>query len=32
MFEKSFGEAMKTLVKPIGWSTEHRASLEDFFG
>ncbi|MHB8123402.1 MAG: family B DNA polymerase [Desulfuromonadaceae bacterium] len=32
MFDKSFGEAMKTLVEPIGWKIEHQASLEDFFG
>ena len=31
MFDKSFGEAMQTLIEPLGWSVEERASLEDFF-
>lgn len=31
MFEKSFAEAMKTLVTPIGWEIEHRVTLEDLF-
>lgn len=31
-FEKSFGGAMQKLITPLGWNTEHRSSLEDFFG
>lgn len=32
MLDKSFTEAMKTLVTPIGWAVEERSSLADFFG
>lgn len=32
MFNKSFEEGMKSLIEPLGWSIEDRASLEDFFG
>lgn len=32
MLDKSFTEAMKTLVTPIGWTVEQRSTLADFFG
>ena len=32
MFQKSFEEAMKALLTPLGWSTVEVASLEDMFG
>ena len=32
MFDKSFIGAMESLIEPLGWSVEERASLEDFFG
>jgi DNA polymerase elongation subunit (family B) len=32
MFDKSFGEAMQTVIQPLGWSIEHRVTLEDIFG
>lgn len=32
MFEKSFEAPMQSLINPLGWSTEHRSSLEDLFG
>ena len=31
-FEKTFLDAMETVIKPIGWSVEAKSSLEDFFG
>jgi DNA polymerase elongation subunit (family B) len=31
-FEKTFLDAMQTVIKPLGWTVEHQASLEDFFG
>jgi len=30
-FEKTFLDALKPLTKPIGWTLEHVASLDDFF-
>lgn len=32
MFEKSFDAPMQSLIEPLGWATEHKASLEDLFG
>ena len=31
MFETSFVNAMKSLMDPLGWSTEPKASLDSFF-
>lgn len=30
-FEKTFQDAIKNLIEPIGWSVEEQSSLEDFF-
>lgn len=32
MFDKSFIEAMQTMLTPLGWDAEERSTLEDFFG
>lgn len=32
MFSKTFIEPVKTILTPLGWTPEHEASLEDFFG
>jgi DNA polymerase elongation subunit (family B) len=32
MFEKTFLDAMQTILTPIGWKVEATSSLEDFFG
>jgi len=31
-FEKTFLDAMQTVIQPIGWNVEAKSSLEDFFG
>jgi DNA polymerase elongation subunit (family B) len=31
MFEKSFEAPMQSLITPLGWTTEEKASLEDLF-
>ena len=31
-FEKTFIDAMQTVIQPIGWNVEAKSSLEDFFG
>jgi len=31
-FEKSFVEPLKIILDAIGWETEHRSSLDSFFG
>ena len=31
-FQKTFLDAMQTVIQPIGWNVEAKSSLEDFFG
>jgi DNA polymerase elongation subunit (family B) len=31
-FEKTFLDALKTIIEPLGWNVEEQSSLEDFFG
>jgi len=31
MFEKTFLDALQSIVSPLGWTVEHQSSLEDFF-
>jgi len=31
-FEKTFLDALQTVIQPLGWKVEEHASLEDFFG
>ena len=31
-FEKTFLDALQTVIQPIGWNVEAKSSLEDFFG
>ena len=31
-FQKTFFDAMQTVIQPIGWNVEAKSSLEDFFG
>lgn len=31
MFEKTFEDAIKNVVKPLGWSTKQQTDLNDFF-
>ena len=31
-FEKTFLDALDSVIKPLGWSVEEKSSLEDFFG
>ena len=31
-FEKTFLDALQTVIQPLGWKVEEQASLEDFFG
>jgi len=31
-FEKTFLDAMQTVIQPLGWNTEEKTNLEDFFG
>jgi DNA polymerase elongation subunit (family B) len=30
-FEKTFLDALSTIIEPLGWKTEQQSSLEDFF-
>jgi DNA polymerase elongation subunit (family B) len=31
-FEKTFLDALDSVIEPLGWSVEEKSSLEDFFG
>jgi len=31
-FEKTFLDALTSVIEPLGWSVEEKSSLEDFFG
>jgi len=31
-FQKTFLDAVQTVIEPLGWNVEEKASLEDFFG
>ena len=31
-FEKTFLDALSSVIEPLGWSVEEKSSLEDFFG
>jgi DNA polymerase elongation subunit (family B) len=31
-FQKTFLDAMQTVIEPLGWKCEEQSSLEDFFG
>jgi DNA polymerase elongation subunit (family B) len=31
-FEKTFLDALESVIEPLGWSVEENSSLEDFFG
>jgi DNA polymerase elongation subunit (family B) len=31
-FEKTFLDALQSVIEPLGWKTEEQSSLEDFFG
>ena len=31
-FEKTFLDALESVIEPLGWSVEEKSSLEDFFG
>jgi DNA polymerase elongation subunit (family B) len=31
-FQKTFADALQTVIDPLGWKVEPKASLEDFFG
>ena len=31
-FQKTFLDAVQTVIEPLGWHVEEKASLEDFFG